>query len=54
MALMPSHVRHILSGLCATARRLAGWKSLAMVVRYCGETQHSAREALVKADGLFG
>ena len=34
--------------------RIGGWKTMAMVARYCGDSQQGAREALVRADSVFG
>jgi integrase len=34
--------------------RIGGWKTMAMVARYCGDSQQGARESLVRADGIFG
>lgn len=34
--------------------RIGGWKTMAMVVRYCGDSLHGTRKALEQADGIFG
>ena len=33
--------------------RIGGWKTMAMVVRYCGDSLHGTRKALEQADSIF-